>query len=194
MPLSCTLCYYNINYTFTIGPYHHFDDRFPGVCFLGKPHIKEVPVQPEPFIIDPWGLGVSLKIPPGAVRPDADKPVNAIVQACLSGSNFKYPEGYIPLSSVYHISVDSPLEKEVELEFDHFANLTTEKQAEEMTIFKAESTMTDGGKFIFAPMEGGKFAARGNQCTLTTKNFSFVCAGAKETTNIRKNKETTSWE
>ena len=112
-------------------------------------------MQPEPFIIDPLGLGVSLKIPPGAVRPDTGKPFNVTVQACLSGSSFKYPEGYTPLSAVYHISADSPLEKEVELEFEHFANLTTEKQAEQMTIFRAESITTDDGKLILTPMEGG---------------------------------------
>ena len=143
-------------------------------------------MQPEPFIIDPRGLGVSLKIPPGAVRPDTGKPVNVTVQACLSGCSFKYPKGYTPLSAVYLISVDSPLEKEVELGFEHFADLTTEEQAEQMTIFRAESATTNDGKLIFTPMEGGKFAVRGSQCTVTTQNFSFFSVGAKKTYDIRK--------
>ena len=144
-------------------------------------------MQSEPFIIDPRGLGVSLKIPPGAVPPDADKPINVTVQACLSASTFKYPEGVTPLSAVYHISADSHFEKEVELEFEHFANLTTEKEAEMMTIFRAESAVKDDGKFVFTPIEGGKFTVGGSHCTLSTQHFCFICTGAKETADISEN-------
>ena len=179
--------YSNINHAFTIGPHQYYDDRFPGVCFLGEPHEHKVPVQTKPFIIDPRGLGVLLKIPPGAVPPDADKPAHVTVQACLSASTFKYPEGFTPLSAVYHISADYHFEKEVELEFEHFANLTTEKEAEMMTIFRAESTANDDGKFIFTPIEGGKFTVGGSHCTLSTQNNCFISTGAKETADISKN-------
>ena len=175
--------------TYIAGPHHHYDDQFPGVCFLGKPLSQEIPVQSEPVTIAPPGLGVSLKIPTGAIQPDAGKPVNVTLQACLSGSTFKYPEGCTPLSAVYHISADSSFNKEVELAFEHFAELETEKEASEMTIFRAESvpTMTDGREeFIFNQLEGGKFAIGKSHCTLLTQSFSLISAGTKGPSDIRK--------
>ena len=148
-----------------------------------------VPVVSKPVTIAPPGLGLSLKVPPGAVRPDADKPVNVIVQACLSGSTFKYPEGCTPLSAVYHISASSFFEKEVELTFEHFAELETEKEASEMTFFRAEAipTVTDGGEeFIFSKIDGGKFAVGGSHCTLSTQTFCLISAGTKGPSEIRK--------
>ena len=143
-------------------------------------------MQSKPVTIAPPGLGVSLKIPPGAV---SGKPVNVTVQACLSGSTFKYPEGCTPLSAVYHISANSFFKKEVELTFEHFAQLETEKETSEMTFFRAESVpvMKDGREeFCFTPIEGGKFEAGGNMCTLSTEVFSLVSAGTKKTSEIRK--------
>ena len=151
--------------------------------------VQEVPVQSEPVTIAPPGLGVSLKVPPGAVPPDADKPVNVTVQACLSGSTFKYPEGCTPLSAVYHISADSRFEEEVELTFEHFAELETEMDTSTMTFFRAESipTVSEGGQeFIFTPMEGGKFAVGGSHCTLSTKTFSLMSAGTRQSSEIRE--------
>ena len=121
-------------------------------------------MQSEPVTIAPPGLGVSLKIPPDTVQPDADKPVHVAIQACVFGSTFTYPEGCTPLSAVYHVSADSCFEKDVELTFEHFAKLETEKQARAMTIFRAKAvpTMKDGkAEFIFCPFEGGKFAVGG---------------------------------
>ena len=172
-----------------LGSHRHFDDQFPGVCFLGNAMSQEIPVQSETVTITPPGLGVSLKIPPGAVRSDTDKPVNITVQACLSGSTFKYPEGCTPLSAVYHISADSSLEKEIDLTLEHFAQLETEMDTSEMTFFRAESipTVTDGEEeFIFTKMEGGKFAVNGNHCTISTQTFSLIFAGTKGANKIRK--------
>ena len=146
-------------------------------------------MQSEPVTISPPGLGVSLKIPADAVPPDANKPVSVTIQACLSGPNFKYPEGCSPLSAVYYISADLPFEKKVELTFEHFAELETEKQLSEMTFFKANSvpTVTNGRKeYIFSPTEGGRFGVGGSHCTLLTQGFSLVSAGTKENSDIRK--------
>ena len=132
---------------------------------------------------------MSLKIPPGAVRPNADKPVTVTLQACLSGLTFKYPEGCTPLSAVYRVSADAPFEKEVALTFEHFAELETEEQASEMSFFKAKSfpTVMDGREvFIFSPVEGGRFAVGGRHCTLSTQSFSLVGVGAKKGSPIRK--------
>ena len=143
-------------------------------------------MQSESVTIAPSGLGVSLKIPPGAV---SGKPINVTVQACLSGSTFKYPEGCTPLSAVYHISTNLFFKKEVELTFEHFAELETEKETSEMTFFRAKSVpvMKNGREeFIFTPIESGKFEVGGKMCTLSTQAFCFVCAGTKKNSEIRK--------
>ena len=157
------------------------DDEFPGICFLGEP--QEVAVQSEPVTLSPPGLGVTLKIPPNAVQ-SSDEPVNVSLRTCLSSTVFQYPEGCTPLSAVYHISSNSAFYKDVELSIEHFADLTTDTQANEMTFFRAESE--GEGKFIFTPMAGGQFKVRGHRCTIATRKFAYVSAGSTSSSEIRK--------
>ena len=157
------------------------DDHFPGICFLGEPH--EVTVQSEAVTISPPGHGISLKIPPNAIQ-SPDKPVNVSLQTCLSSSVFQYPEGCTPLSAVYLISSDMAFDKDVELTFEHFAELETDKQANEMTFLRAEAQ--GEGKYIFVPMEGGKFKVGGHRCTISTQQMNFFSAGSISSSEIRK--------
>ena len=179
------LPYLSMPLPFCIGSHHYYDPQFPDICFLGKPY--EVQVLSEPVTISPPGLGVSLQVPPGAVQHDGNEPVNVAVQACLSGSAFKYPEGCTPYSAVYHISADSSFKKKVELTLEHFAELKTEEQASEMTFFRAKSAeKSDQKEFQFVPVEGGDFVVNGRHCKLSTQEFGLLSAGTKTTTNIRK--------
>ena len=157
------------------------DEEFPGICFLGEP--QEVAVQSEPVTLSQPGLGVTLKIPPNAVQ-SSDEPVNVSLRTCLSSTVFQYPEGCTPLSAVYHISSDSALDKDVELSIEHFADLKTDTQANEMTFFRAESARE--GKFIFTPMAGGQFEVGGHRCTISTRKFGYVSAGSTSASEIRK--------
>ena len=159
------------------------DNQFPGVCFLGEPH--EVAVQSEPVTLSAPGLGVTLKIPPNAVQ-SSDEPVNISLRACLPSTVFQYPKGCTPLSAVYHISSNSVLNKQnIELTIEHFANLETDRQANEMTFFWAESK--EMGKYSFTPMEGGVFEAGGHKCTISTRLVpSFVSAGSIPSSQISK--------
>ena len=162
--------------------HQHFDDEFPDVSLLGKS--VEFTVKPEwkPVTISPPGHGVSLKIPQDAVR--HDKPMNVAFKTCLSGP-FKYPEGYAPLSSVHHISTDTPFENDVEVSIEHFANIETEEQAEDMTLFIAQPS--NGIEEIqFVPMKGGKFEVGKESCTLSTQQVGFLSAGAKVSSEISK--------
>ena len=157
------------------------DDEFPGICFLGEP--QEVAVKSEPVTLSPPGLGVTLKIPPNAVQ-SSDEPANVSLRTCLSSTVFQYPEGCTPLSAVYHISSDSAFDKDVELSIEHFADLESGNQANEMTFFRAESE--GEGKFIFTPMAGGQFKVGGHRCTILTKEFAYVSAGSISSSEIRK--------
>ena len=158
------------------------DDQFPGICFLGEP--QEVAVlQSKPVTLSPPGLGVTFKIPPNAVQ-SSDEPVNVSLRTCLSTSVFQYPKGCTPLSAVYHISSDSAFKRDLELTFEHFADLETDRQARKMTFFRTEC---DGkGKYTFTPIVGGEFKVNGHHCTISTRHFGFVCAGSMPYSEIRK--------
>ena len=163
-------------------PYHVLDEEFPGICFLGEP--QEVAVQSEPVTHSPPGLGVTLKIPPNAVQ-SSDEPVNVSLRTCLPSTVFQYPKDCTPLSAVYHISSNRHFNEVVELTIEHFADLKTDKQANEMTFFRAESE--EKGKYSFTPMEGGVFKVGGHRCTISTRLVpSFVSAGSIPSSEIGK--------
>ena len=173
----------NISFSFLAHPlrrysHHHFDDNFPNICFLGEP--LKFSVESKPVDISLPGINASLKIPRNAVPPD--KKVDVTFGACLSGS-FKYPEGYEPLSAVYLISVDSSFDKEVELTFEHFAEIQTKEHAYALKCFSAKSSLADGEKeYEFSQMIGAKLAVRESQCNLTTQHFCHVVVAAKHPT------------
>ena len=166
--------------------HHQYDDNSPGVSFLGDP--LEYAVQSEPVTISPPGLGISMTIPQDAVPPEEQ--VNVTIRQCLAGS-FQYPEGFEPLSAIYHIPVsdDSSFQKDVEVEFEHFGQLETEEQASKMTFFDAKSSpVVVGGRnvFKFSPVKGGRFAVGGSHCTYSSKHFGFLCAGTEKSSETRE--------
>ena len=139
-----------------------------------KPEQKTVTISPS-------GQGVSLKIPQNA---QPDKPVNITFKTCLSGS-FKYPEGYDPLSSVYHISTSTSFNGDTELSIEHFGNIETKKQAKGMTFLFAPH---HGGSddINFTPVKGGKFEVGKETGTLSTQNFGgYWSAGTNQASEIR---------
>ena len=140
-----------------------------------------VTIQSEPVTISPPGHGITVKIPPNALQ-DTDKPANLSLQTCLFSSVFQYPEGCTPLSAVYHISSDTAFDKDIELTFEHFADLKTDKQANKMTFFRAESE--GKGKYIFTPMKGGEFQVGNHSCTIFTRQFSLTSAGSEASSEI----------
>ena len=175
------ICFYSPVSTSFKYAHQHTNDEYPGMSFLGKPVEYTVMPEQKPVTISPPSHGVSLKIPQDAVR----KPANIAFKTCLSGS-FKYPEGYRRLSSVFHFSSDTPFEKDVELSMEHFANIETEEQAKDMTVFSGRRS--DGNDINFTPVEGGNFEVGKESftCSLSTQDFDFLSAGAKQTSEIRK--------
>ena len=138
-------------------------------------------MESDPITISPPGHGVTLKIPPNAAVRSSDKPVNVSLQTCLSSSLF---EGCTPFSAIYHTSSDTPFDKDMELTFEHFADLKTNQQANMMRFFRAESK--GERRYIFTPMEGGEFKVGSHSCTISIRQFSFVCAGSEPSSQIGK--------
>ena len=170
----------NITTVITSSSYSHhcYDDKFPGVCFLGEP--LQYKVQSDPVTISPSGLGITIKIPANAVPPG--KCANIVIRPCLSGP-FHYPEGYEPLSAVYHISADTHFLKSIELEFIHFGKLVTKEKASKIAFCSAKSSPADvGGKqmFRFNCIEGGKFAVGDNHGRISFTHFCFLSVAGCE--------------
>ena len=164
------------------------NDQFPSIQFLGKP--CSIPVKSESVTFSSSEFGVTITIPPNSLKHDSEKSENnVILQTCLNGPAFQYPEGSAPLSAIYHLSADSSFEKEVEMKFEHFAEIKTKKEADNMTVFWAKSspTVIDGRKiFSFSAIAGGAFLAGKDVCTLSTKHSGFLSAGTKHNSETRK--------
>ena len=163
--------------------HHQYDDKYPGICFLGNPLKYEV--GSEGADISPPDLGISLKVPPDAVVPE--KTVNVTIRPCLSGP-FRYPDSYKPRSAVYLIAADSSFEK-VELRLQHYGQLETEEQASQMTFLSAKSIPDVIGKmkvFKFVPLKRGKFAMGDTKGTCALKHFCFITTGSKQNSDISK--------
>ena len=160
-----------------IQPHLYYDNKFPGVSFLGKP-LKYV-VRSEQVTISPPNLGVTLDIPSGAVPPG--QYITVTIRPCLSGS-FRYPEGYEPLSAVYHISTDTHLKKKGKLTIEHFGDLQTKEQADNMTFFSAKSSpvKVDGKEvYQFGMVKGGEFQMGDKYGTISLQHFCFVAEGIR---------------
>ena len=173
--------------TFSV-PYHHYDDKFPGVRFLGVP--QEVSVQSkEAVTVSPPGLGASLTVPEGALQSDSGVPANLTLKTCLPTPSFTFPEGYTPFSAVYHLSAISSLKKEVHLTFEHFARVDNEEEANEIVVFRAKSSPTVGtngrSTFVFSIANGDSAIGEGH-CTVSTKQSGFVSAGALRSSGLCK--------
>ena len=145
----------------------------------------------EAVTISPPGLGATLTVPAGAVPSDADTPANVTLKTCVLSPSFTYPEGYAPVSGVYHISATSNFIKNVDLTFEHFAKVNTEEQAKEVFLMRAKSspTIRDGKReFVFNLVEDedGTFAVGEGHCIVSTRMSGFVSAGAQQNSELSK--------
>ena len=151
---------------------------FPGVSFLGEP--LEYVLSSKQVTISPPNLGVTLDIPSDAVPPGEH--VTVTIQPCFSGA-FIYPEGYEPLSAVYHISTNTALKKKGQLTLEHFGNLQTKEQTDNMYFFTAKSppVTVDGGKvYQFGMVKGGEFRMGENYGAISLEHFCLVSIGIYE--------------
>ena len=115
---------------------HKHDQLHLGICFLGDPFKGSVGRDGAVLSFP----GVTLSIPPGAVTRDVD----IFIWPCLSGP-FLLPDGYELASPPYLIYPHIEFEKEVELKLEHFMNLESKEDCEEMTFISASKPVYDSG-------------------------------------------------
>ena len=175
------------DHTFFVVHSEHTDADNSNINFLGEVTVK----SEEEVTISPPGLGATLTVPAGAVPPDADTPANVTLKTCVPAPSFTYPEGYAPVSGVYHVSATSNFIKNVDLTFEHFAMVSTEEQAKEIFLMRAKSspTIRDGKReFVFSRVEDedGNFAVGEGHCIVSTRKSGFVSAGAQQNSKLSK--------
>ena len=136
--------------------------------------------------ISPPDLGVTLNIPSDAVPPGEH--VTVTIRPCLSGP-FQFPDGYEPLSAVYYISTNTGLKKKGHLTVEHFGDLQTKEQADNMTFFSETSlpVLVDGKKvYQFAVVKGGEFRMGENYGVISLEHFCFIAAGTRLSSATRE--------
>ena len=142
------------------------------MCFLGEP--LQYTVKSDPVTISPSGLAITIKIPSNAFPPGE---YGISIQPCLSGP-LDFPDGYEPLSAIYHISTSACFQKSFELELGHFGDVMTEEQASNMAFFHAKSSPVDVSagkqKFKFSRAEGGEFAIGKSHGRISSEHFCFL--------------------
>ena len=99
--------------------------EFPGIVF--SKFCAEENVTSKGAIIK--GEGIKLSIPEGAIRPGDEVPI--ALQGCIGGP-FVFPDGIVPVSPVYRIAPPCVFHQEVILTIEHFAELQSHEDCEEM--------------------------------------------------------------
>jgi len=86
-------------------------------------------------------VGVTINVPSGAVA--AGEEVELAVRPCLNGQ-FILPEGYKQASPVYLIRASTDFLQDVQVSIEHFADLQSKRDCDNMTFLFASTTTMDG--------------------------------------------------
>ena len=121
-------------------------------------------------------VGVTINIPRGAVA--AGKEVDLTVRPCLNGP-FILPEGYKAASPVYLITASTDFLQDVQVSIDHFADLQSKTDCDNMAFLFASATPVDGYigpeyRFEEIPAANSVFKERQMVGTVAQRHFSFL--------------------
>ena len=158
---------------------------YPGILF--SEGIKKVEVTREEKTIDlVEDVGISLKFPENSL-PSTDPPLEVAIQPCFSGS-FVLPEDIELASPAYAITPNREVtfQKDLVLKIQHYANLQTKEDCEDMVFLSASSTPEYRGSipiYKFKEMKEAKGMFRPGQKQpigeIQLKHFSIIGVGKK---------------
>ena len=151
---------------------------------------KEIAINPEEPLTYNWkDHGFKVTVPAGALSGGVEQgtgQVNMYVQASLQGE-YQFPDDLSPVSGVYSISVNSPVEsfsKKVSLCLQHCASVGEEEDDDENTGLSFY-TARDTPPYIFERLPGGYFPESG-EATIEVSHFSiFAVLGRSRNYAIR---------
>lgn len=114
-------------------------------------------------------MGLRMTIPEGAI--DEDKEATITIKALATGK-FTKPKGTVFASVIYLISSSNELLKEVKLEIEHCAILTTEEQCQSMSFVIA--SCHNQRVYHFEPIKGGVFTCKSLYASIILPHFCGV--------------------
>ena len=121
-------------------------------------------------------LGVTINIPSGAVA--TGEAVDLTIRPCLNGQ-FILPEGYKPASPVYLIRASTDFLQDVQVSIEHFADLQSKRDCDNMAFLSASTTTVDGSngpkyRFVKIPSEKHTFREGHTVGTVALHHFCFM--------------------
>ena len=127
-------------------------------------------------------LGVTVNVPSGAVA--AGKAVDLTVRPCLNGQ-FILPEGYKPASPVYLITASTDFLQDVQVSIEHFADLQSKRDCDNMAFLFANTTPVDGPngpEYRFEECPADKFIFKEGQTvgTVAQRHFAFTMVAKRQ--------------
>ena len=127
-------------------------------------------------------LGVTVNVPSGAVA--AGETMNLTVRPCISGQ-FILPEGYKPASPVYLITASTDFLQDVQVSIEHFADLQSIKDCDNMAFLFANITPVDGSngpEYRFEEIPAEKYTFKEGQTvgTVAQRHFAFMMVAKRQ--------------
>lgn len=131
-------------------------------------------------------IGVVIDIPPGAVSEQAI--IDVSVRPCLSGP-FEIPNGIDLASPLHLIGPAFKFTQEIKLSLQHFIDLKTPEDCNEMTFLSASSTPSYTGSaptYLLRELkfQKGIFSVGSQVATIFLKHFCIMGVGRKRTHSV----------
>ena len=167
---------------------------YPGILFSDG--VKKESITSDGKTINLEEVGVSLIFPENSL-PSNEPPVEVAIQPCFSGS-FIMPDGIESMSPAYVIKPNRKVtfQKDVVLKIQHYANLQTEEDCEDMVFLSANSTPEYRGSnpvYVFKEIKKARILFRPGQQQpvgeILLKHFCVTKIGNKRKRKNSSNKE-----
>ena len=161
---------------------------YPGILF--SEGVKKESITSDEKTVNLEEVGIFLTFP-GNSLPSTEPPVEVAIQPCFSGS-FIMPDGIESMSPAYVINPNRKVvfQKDVVLKIQHYANLQTEEDCENMVFLTASSTPEYRGSnpvYVFKEITDTKGLFRPRQekplGEIQLKHFSIFGIGKRNRKN-----------
>lgn len=158
----------------------HYDPTYPGTEFYEEAHNEQITSEGQTVAKE--DLGVTVNVPSGAVA--KGEKVDLTVRPCLNG-RFILPEGYTSASPVYLITTSIDFLKDVKVSIEHFADLQSKRDCDNMAFLFASTTPTDGSngpEYRFQEISTEKFSFKEGQTvgTVAQRHFAFIMVAKRQ--------------
>ena len=155
------------------------DPTYPGAEFYGEPHSEMITSEGQTLAKE--DVGVTVNVPRGAVATGED--ADLTVRPCHVP--FILPEGYKAASPVYLIRASTDFLQDVQVSIEHYADLQSERDCDNMAFLFASTTPVDGLNgpvYQFEEIPAEKFSFKEGQTmgTVAQRHFAFMMVAKRQ--------------